>query len=128
MINSASQADSAATDAYFVRTVQRFNYIVGPSGQLVGHWNMTYALSGLVGSATDYLSEMWATVATIFASMAQVLELSRTMISLNVTATLRRRSWPSLGGSERNAGTEIIADGVERQLKHNSLALTGAHT
>jgi hypothetical protein len=65
------------------------------------------------------LSHPWA---------AQVLELSRTMFSLNVTATPRRRSWPSLGGGERTAGAEIIGDGVERQLKHNSLALTGAHT
>ena len=128
MTNSASQAESAATDAYFVRTVQRFNYIVGPSGQLVGHWIMSYALSGLVGSVTDYLGGMWATVATIFVSMAQVLELPRTMFSLNVSATPRRRSWPSLGGGERTGGAEIIADGVERQLKHNSLALTGAHT
>jgi L-lactate dehydrogenase complex protein LldE len=37
MTNSASQAECAATDAFFVRTFQQFNYIVGPSGQLVGH-------------------------------------------------------------------------------------------
>ena len=32
----------------------------------ISYWIMTYALSGLVGSATDYLGGMWATVATIF--------------------------------------------------------------
>jgi L-lactate dehydrogenase complex protein LldE len=37
MTNSACQAESAATDALFVRTFQQVNYIVGPSGQLVGH-------------------------------------------------------------------------------------------
>jgi uncharacterized membrane protein YgaE (UPF0421/DUF939 family) len=33
---------------------------------VISYWIMTYALSGLVGSATDYLGGMWATVATIF--------------------------------------------------------------
>jgi uncharacterized membrane protein YgaE (UPF0421/DUF939 family) len=33
---------------------------------LISYWIMTNALSGLVGSATDYLGGMWATVATIF--------------------------------------------------------------
>jgi L-lactate dehydrogenase complex protein LldE len=37
MTNSAYQAESAATDALFVRTFPQFHYIVGPSGQLVGH-------------------------------------------------------------------------------------------
>jgi uncharacterized membrane protein YccC len=32
----------------------------------ISYWIMTYALSGLVGSAADYLGGMWATVATIF--------------------------------------------------------------
>jgi len=32
----------------------------------ISYWITTYALSGLVGSATDYLGWMWATVATIF--------------------------------------------------------------
>jgi uncharacterized membrane protein YccC len=32
----------------------------------ISYWIMTYALSGLVGGATDYLGGMWATVATIF--------------------------------------------------------------
>jgi uncharacterized membrane protein YgaE (UPF0421/DUF939 family) len=33
---------------------------------LISYWIMTNALSGLVGSATDYLGGMWATAATIF--------------------------------------------------------------
>jgi hypothetical protein len=33
---------------------------------LTSYWITTYALSGLVGSANDYLGGMWATVATIF--------------------------------------------------------------
>jgi uncharacterized membrane protein YgaE (UPF0421/DUF939 family) len=33
---------------------------------LISYWIMTQALSGLVGSATDYLGGMWATAATVF--------------------------------------------------------------
>jgi uncharacterized membrane protein YgaE (UPF0421/DUF939 family) len=33
---------------------------------LISYWIMTNALSGLVGSASDYLGGMWATAATIF--------------------------------------------------------------
>jgi uncharacterized membrane protein YgaE (UPF0421/DUF939 family) len=33
---------------------------------LISYWIMTNALSGLAGSATDYLGGMWATVATVF--------------------------------------------------------------
>jgi uncharacterized membrane protein YgaE (UPF0421/DUF939 family) len=33
---------------------------------LISYWIMTKALSGLVGSAADYLGGMWATAATIF--------------------------------------------------------------
>jgi uncharacterized membrane protein YgaE (UPF0421/DUF939 family) len=33
---------------------------------LISYWVMTNALSGLVGSDTDYLGGMWATVATVF--------------------------------------------------------------
>jgi uncharacterized membrane protein YccC len=33
---------------------------------VVSYWIMTYALSGLVDSASDYLGGMWATVATVF--------------------------------------------------------------
>jgi uncharacterized membrane protein YgaE (UPF0421/DUF939 family) len=32
----------------------------------ISYWIMTKALSGLVGSASDYLGGMWATAATIF--------------------------------------------------------------
>jgi uncharacterized membrane protein YgaE (UPF0421/DUF939 family) len=35
-------------------------------GSVISYWIMTYALSGLVGKANDYLGGMWATVATIF--------------------------------------------------------------
>jgi hypothetical protein len=34
--------------------------------RLISYWVMTNALSGLVGSDTDYLGGMWATVATVF--------------------------------------------------------------
>jgi uncharacterized membrane protein YgaE (UPF0421/DUF939 family) len=33
---------------------------------VISYWIMTKALSGLVGSATDYLGGMWASVATLF--------------------------------------------------------------
>jgi hypothetical protein len=53
------------------------------------------------------------------------------IVADDVLTQRERYSAPALMaviGGERTAGAVIIADGVERQLKHNSLALTGAHT
>jgi uncharacterized membrane protein YccC len=33
---------------------------------LISYWTMMHALSGLAGSATDYLGGMWASVGTVF--------------------------------------------------------------
>jgi hypothetical protein len=44
------QAESAATDALVVRTFQQFNYIVGPSGQLVWRWHRWQLISLMRGN------------------------------------------------------------------------------